>query len=133
MGWSSKYWLGAPGVMASLFVLSGLATGAPPYVVTNDDSPFPFRTGVSFYSVAPDGFLTLQDRVQTVGYGVAGGFFGTNRISVLNNASQACVFASSAATGDVIGIDVNSLSVGGSAAGTAAYRNRRGLVQTLAR
>src|SRR5258706_2201493 len=118
MGRLSRWLRRAASLMASFFALSGLATGAPPYVVANDDSPFPFRTGVSFYSVATDGFLTLQDRVQTVGYGVAGGSFGTNRISVLNNASQACVFASSAATGDVIGIDVNTLTVGGSAAGS---------------
>jgi hypothetical protein len=37
---------------------------------------------------------------------------------VLNNASQACIFASSAATGDVSGIDVKTLTVGGSASGS---------------
>ena len=118
MGWLSRWLRRAAVAMASLFALSGLATGATPYVVANDDSPFPFRTGVSFYSVAPDGLLTLQQQVQTEGYGIGSGFFGTNRIVVLKNASQACVFASSAGTGDVVGIDANTLTVGGSAVGS---------------
>lgn len=106
------------GLIASLFVLGGITSAAAPYVVTNDDSPFPFRTGVSFYSVAPDGLLTLQQQVQTVGYGTGGGFFGANRLVALSNGSQACVFASSAGTGDLVGIDVNTLAVGGSAVGS---------------
>ncbi len=104
-------------VMVGLFAASGNAAAATPYIITNDDESFPF-TGVTFYNVAPDGTLTFKQRVATVGSGIGGGFFGTNRIKVLNGPSQACVFASEAASGNVVGININSLTVGGSAKGS---------------
>ncbi|MGA9503203.1 MAG: hypothetical protein WBV31_02135, partial [Terriglobales bacterium] len=98
--------------------MSGLAVATPQYVASNDDAAFPFLTGVSFYSVAPDGSLTFVERVQTGGYGIGGGFFGTNRLSVLDGGNQQCVYASEASTGDIVGISVNTLTVGGSATGS---------------
>jgi hypothetical protein len=110
--------LSAAALMVGVLAVSGLAAAATPYVVANDDSPFPFRTGVSFYAVAPDGSLTLKQQVQTGDYGIVGGFFGTNRIRVLNDAKQGCVYASEAAIGDVVGIVASTLTVGGSAKGS---------------
>src|SRR5436305_7400739 len=104
-------------LMACILSISGLAAAAPPYVITNDDATFPF-TGVSFFSQAPNGLLTLQQQVATVGTGIGGGFFGANRISVLNSGNQSCVFASEAATHDIVGINVNTLKLGGSASGS---------------
>jgi hypothetical protein len=40
-------------------------------------------------------------------------------VNVLNSGSQECVYASDAATGDVVGINVSTLQVGGSAFGSA--------------
>ncbi len=82
------------------------------------DVAFPFITGVSFYTVSPGGSLTLKQQVQTGGYGIAGGFFGANRISVLDNASQQCVYASEALSGNIVGISINTLTVVGSTAGS---------------
>ncbi len=104
-------------LIASLVAVSGTAAGATPYVVANDDSSFPF-TGVSFFAVGPNGGLTRKGEVATPGTGIGGGYFGANRIIVLNSPSQACVFASEAGSGDVVGIDINTLSVGGSASGS---------------
>jgi|SRR5215831_447531 len=106
---------------AALFVATlipcGLAFAATPFIITNDDSSFP-STGVSFYSVAPNGTLTLQQQVATLGVGIGGGFFGANRIKVINNADQPCVYASEAGSGSIVGISINSLTVGGSASGS---------------
>jgi 6-phosphogluconolactonase (cycloisomerase 2 family) len=100
--------------LMSCFAAIATAFAAPPYIITNDDAGFPF-TGVSFYAVGPNGGLTYRQQVTTVGTGIAGGFFGANRIRVLSNANQSCVFASEAATHDVVGIDINTLTLGGSA------------------
>jgi hypothetical protein len=100
--------LGAAALMAGVFAMSGLGMAATQYVVTNDDP------GVSFYTVARDGALTLTQQVQTGGFGNVGGFFGANRIRVLDG----CVYASDASVGEVVGIAVNTLTIGGTATGS---------------
>lgn len=92
--------------------MSGVSMAAAQYVITNDDP------GVSFYTVAPDGVLTLKQQVQTGGFGNVAGFFGTNRIGVLDNGNQQCVYASQSSTGEITGIVVSTLAVGGSATGS---------------
>ena len=104
--------------MILILALSSSAQGATSYIITNDDASFP-STGVSFFAVGPNGGLTFRKLVATVGFGIGGGFFGASRIRVLNNPNQACVFASEAGTANVIGIDINTLAVGGSASGSA--------------
>jgi hypothetical protein len=105
---------------AGVLALSGLAmgAGAAQFVVTNDDIGYPFPTGVSFYSVGPGGVLTLQQQVETGGFGILGGFFGIDRISVLNSGNQQCVFASEALTGDVVGVNVTTLTAADGATGS---------------
>jgi hypothetical protein len=103
--------------MLSVLALSGLAFSATQYVITNDDAAFPFATSVSFYSPSPQGQLTLEQKVETGGYGIGGGFFGANRISVLNGA-EPCVYASEAFTGDIVGIAISTLTIGGRATGS---------------
>jgi len=104
--------------MACVVAFGGVGFGAAQYVITNDDVGFPFLTGVSFYAVAPDGALTLQQQIQTGGFGAGGGFFGANRLGMLNGSSQQCVYASEAGTGDILGIAIGSLTIGGSASGS---------------
>ncbi len=106
-------------LMASVLTASSLAPGATQYVVTNDDLAYPFPTSVSFYAAAPDGSLTLQQQIPTGGYGIGGGFFGADRIRVLDSGNQQCVYASEAGTGDIVGIGVSTLTIGGSAAGSS--------------
>jgi sugar lactone lactonase YvrE len=99
-------------LLACAFAVSGHAVGATQYVITNDDP------GVSFYTVAQDGSLILKQQVQIGGFGNVAGFFGANRIAALNSGSQACVFASSASIGQVAGIAVGTLTVGGNVTGS---------------
>ncbi len=86
--------------------------GAGQYVITNDDP------GVSFFSIAPDGALSLKQQVQTGGFGTVAGFFGANRISVLNSGNQQCVYVSEASIGEVVGIGISTLVVSGSFPGS---------------
>jgi len=105
-------------LVACVLAASGPAMSTTHYVVTNDDDTLPFPLSVSFYTVASDGQLTLTQQVQAGGDGIGGGFFGTNRIAVLNSGSQQCVYASAALTGNIAGINVSTLTVGGNVTGS---------------
>lgn len=110
--WESR-WVLAVALLAGVLATSAVARAETQYVVTNDDP------GVSFYAVAPDGTLTLQQQVQIGGFGNVAGYFGTNRISVLDSGTEQCVYASVASTGEIVGIVISTLTEAGSAAGTA--------------
>jgi hypothetical protein len=108
----------AVGLVALFFSLTTLAAGATRYVITNDDVPPEVVSSLSFYSEAPDGSLTLQQTVGTFGNGINGGFFGANRLAVLNGGNQQCVYASEAYSGEIVGIDISSLTETGVATGS---------------
>ena len=115
-----KFWLSrGAAVLVGICMANGFAAAGsePHYVFTNDDAPF--SNSVTFYTVAANGSLTLKEQVLTGGSGIGGGYFGANRVNVLNSGSQECVYASDAATGDVVGINVSTLQVGSSAFGSA--------------
>lgn len=105
-------------LIAGLLAISGPALGATQYVITNDDLPYPFINSISVYTVEAGGLLSSPQQIKTFGFGITGGFFGTDRIAMLNSGSQQCVYASSAATGEIVGVDINTLTVGGSANGS---------------
>jgi hypothetical protein len=92
--------------------------GKPHYVVTNDDVPPQNETSVTFYTVSADGQLTMKEKVPTGGIGIAGGYFAANRVNVLDSGDAKCVYASQATSGDIVGIVVRTLTVGGSARGS---------------
>ncbi len=106
-------------LLVGLCVLSGFAAGGsqPHYLITNDDAPF--VSGITFYTVGTTGQLKLKQQVQTGGAGIVGGYFAANRVVVLDNASEQCVYASDAAGGNISGIDINTLVAGGSASGSS--------------
>ena len=99
-------------LISSFFCYRRTGLGATQYVITNDDLVPEVVSGVSFYSVGPNGSLKLEFFVETFGNGINGGFFGTNRLRVLNSGNQQCVFASEAFSGEIAGIDINNLSEG---------------------
>src|SRR5579872_908185 len=115
---SESCWLRSLALVIAVLVACGLATAGTQYVVTNDDSVFPFHTGVSFYTIGTHG-LVFQQQVQTGNFGIGGGYFGMNRLAVLDSAEQQCVYASEAANDDVVGIIISTLTVGGSATGSS--------------
>jgi len=106
-----KWWPHLASCLAVILVFSGTTRAQTQYVVTNDDP------GVSFYTVAPNGVLTLKQRME-LGLGSVGGFFGANRIQVLDSGNQQCVYASLASTGEIFGILVSKLTLVGSASGS---------------
>jgi len=110
--------LGATALLAGVLAASGLATGADRYLVANDDQSGFILASITFYTVSPAGLLTPKKRVGTGGNGISGGFFGTNRITAFSSGSKQCVFASEAGSGDVVGIDVASLTATGRAKGS---------------
>jgi 6-phosphogluconolactonase (cycloisomerase 2 family) len=115
---TESWFLRSVAVMVAVLAVSGLAAAGTQYVVTNDDAAYPFLTGVSFYAVGSNGLPVFQQQVQTGGFGIGGGYFGLNRIAVLNDGDQQCVYTSEAANGDIAGISVNTFIVGGSATGS---------------
>ncbi len=115
---SSKCWLLRAAVLTGVLALNGFALGATQYVVTNDDLPYPFLNSISVYTVEAGGLLSSPQQIKTLGFGISGGFFGTDRIAMLNSGGQQCVYASSAATGEIVGVAMNTLTVGGSATGS---------------
>jgi 6-phosphogluconolactonase (cycloisomerase 2 family) len=102
-------------ICISTFSSLGIGQSSPHYLIANDDgSGF---NSVSFYTIGNTGALTLAQQVQTGGQGIAGGYFGADRLSVLNSGG-ACVFASDALTGGIVGIDINTLVAGPAAIGS---------------
>lgn len=111
-------WLCVTALLTSVLAVSGLAAGADRYVIANDDQSGFILASVTFYTVSPAGLLTLKKRVGTSGNGITGGFFGASRITALNGANQECVFSSEAGSGDVVGIEVGTLTAAAGAKGS---------------
>jgi hypothetical protein len=97
----------------------GASAQAANYVIANDDQAFP-GTSLTLYRVETTGALTLHKRVATGGSGVGGGYFGANRLAVLNVKSEKCIFISEAATGDIVGVPLGTLLPGQGAKGSPA-------------
>lgn len=102
----------AVALLAGALAISEPAMAATSYVITNDDP------GVSFYPVGPGGALTLQQQIQIGGFGSVAGFFGANRISMLDSGGRQCVYASVSSTGSIVGISISTLTEGGGATGS---------------
>jgi hypothetical protein len=119
--WLCSCWLALVGLC---LVNVAAAQGSAHYLVTNDDLvealPPVNTTSVSFYSIGTDGLINLQKTVFTGGYGIGGGYFGANRLAVLDSGANQCIYASEAATGDIVGIAVSTLSVVSSTFGSAS-------------
>jgi hypothetical protein len=108
---------GALGVLLT-WVTGAFAASSPQYLVTNDDVPPFFFSGVSFYTIGAGGGLTFKQQVSTGGSGIGGGYFASNRVAVLDSSTAQCVYASNAGAGEIVGINVNTLQVGGTASGS---------------
>lgn len=86
--------------------------------MTNDDVPANLPTYATFYTVGTGGALSLLQAVNTDGNGIAGGFFGTQRIAVLQSGKKQCVFASNAQSNDIAGIPIGTLKTNQPARGS---------------
>lgn len=81
----------------------------PIYVITNDDGTL--HSYATFYTAGgSQGNPTLSylTNVNTHGFGIAGGFFGTPRLAMLPSSSAQCVYVSNASSGDIAAINIQS-------------------------
>jgi hypothetical protein len=101
------------------FAMQGLSLAQTQYVLTNDDLAFPFLTGVSFFTIGANGLPVFQQQVQTGTFGIGGGYFGMNRLAVLDSKAQKCVYASEALNAFIVGVAVDTLTVGGITSGSS--------------
>lgn len=76
------------------------------FLATNDDTsaPFPPST-VSFYPIRSDGSLAAPQRLSTGGNGIAGGYFGIDRLLVAAVGAESCIFASNAQSETITAFD----------------------------
>jgi 6-phosphogluconolactonase (cycloisomerase 2 family) len=120
MSLSLKSWLSrVTAALVGVCVVSGFAFGAGPhYVVTNDDVPPALATSVTFYTVGANGLLNMKAKVLIGRGGIAGGYFAANRVNVINSGNAQCVYASVAQAGEINGISVKTLKIGGHAVGS---------------
>ncbi len=108
-------------VLVGLCLAGGIVEGAGKthYLVTNDDAPGLFSSGITFYTVGTDGLLTMKKRVASGGRGIAGGYFAANRVRILNSGKSECVYGSNAASGNIAGIVLQTLKLSGNARGSS--------------
>jgi hypothetical protein len=111
-------WTTYAAVLVLLFPLNEIAVAATQYIITNDDLVPAVVSGLTLYSVKPDGSLTLEQFIDTFGNGIAGGFFGANRLRVLSSGNQQCVFASQSLSGQIAGFDLTTMTEGAFARGS---------------
>jgi len=112
----------AAAVMLGVCVAWGVAaaSGPSPIVVTYDDVPPPLPGKLmTVYSVQSDGSLVPKESVPTSGFGVGGGYFGENRIAVLNSGSQQCVYVAEGRTSDIVGIFISNGQIASQTYGSA--------------
>lgn len=113
-------------IMVLCFALSPLfaASKANPsdsstYVITNDDGVL--HSYATFFVAggsqgAPT--LTYLRGVNTQGFGIGGGFFGTPRVAMLPSSSAQCVYVSDAASGDIAAVDIGTQQLVGNFLGS---------------
>jgi len=108
------------GIAITLCCTSALQAVAqnPHYILANDDVAPTLPNSVSFFTIGPSGALTYQKKVVTSGFGIAGGYFGSNRISILDGGGTGCLYASEAGTDDITGIVISTQAVSGSFSGS---------------
>jgi hypothetical protein len=108
-------------VLVGVCVANGVAAGAGKshYVVTNDDVPPALATSASFFTIGTNGLLNVKAKVLTGRGGIAGGYFAANRVSVLNSGNAQCAYTSQAQTGEIEGIAIKTLEIGGHAVGSS--------------
>lgn len=105
--------------MAIAVLVTGMAGAAtaPHYLITNNDNSQGNTAG--FYTIS-GGSLLPSKLIATGGTGNDGiGNVATKRVSILKNSTQSCAFISNADSGDISGIDINTLTLTGTFKGAS--------------
>jgi len=99
---------------------SAAKSASASYVIANDDlPPKTAATAGTVFTVASDG--TPQNPVQVTlgGSGAGGGYFNANRVSVLQNSSDACAYLSLGGAGEIGGVEITALQDIGNFSGSS--------------
>lgn len=104
---------------------------ATSYLITNDDlPPKTAATAGTVFTIASDGTPQNPVKVTLGGSGAGGGYFNSNRVSVLNS-SDACAYLSLGGAGEIGGVNISQLQDIGNFSGSstdAGIDNGIGLV-----
>jgi hypothetical protein len=101
------------------------------FLITNDDLPGQLPSSGTFFTIGTTGGLSSPNRVSLGGSGSGGGYFGSNRVSILNNATTPCAYLSLGGSNVVSAVDINSQQDTGNfqaATGDSGHDNGIGLV-----
>ncbi len=102
-------------IVCTACVLSAFAARKPAlhYVFTDDDISGKLPNTATFYNLQSNGNLKEKTTVRGGTVGIAGGYFGAKKVSVLQNGSEQCVFVTSSGSGEIAGFDLATISLTG--------------------
>lgn len=115
------------------------ASGIGSFLVANDDVPLPnpptsySGSTLTFYAIGANGAVGEKNVVATGGDGVGGGSFAANRVVIVPQGDEVCVFAANAATAEIAGISARTHALTGNFPGSStdsATANGIGLAAT---
>jgi len=92
----------------------------PIYVIANDDGTLhSYATFFTAGGTQGNPTLTYLSNVNTQGLGIAGGFFGTQRVAMQPSSSAQCVYISDASTNDIAAINIQTQALAGNFTGSS--------------
>lgn len=89
------------------FAADKKAPAAPIYLIANQDIGFPSPNAIALY-LAQDTQLTFQASINSGGYGIQGGYFGTSRVNSIPSTSAPCVYVSDSGSNDIASYSLQS-------------------------
>lgn len=89
----------------------------PIYVAINQDVALPTQNIIGFY-LAQGNQLTYQANVNTGGYGIQGGFFGTSRVSSVPSITAPCIYVSDSGSNDIASMSLQNQQLVGNFLGS---------------
>ncbi len=92
----------------------------PIYVIANADGTLhSYATFFAAGGTQGNPTLTFVQNVNTQGLGIAGGFFGTQRVAMQPSASAQCVYISDASTNDIAAVNIQTQTLAGNFTGSS--------------
>jgi 6-phosphogluconolactonase (cycloisomerase 2 family) len=100
-------------LLVVFLALGAFAAQKPHYVFTNDDLSGKRPNAATFFTVQANGNLKVKTTIIGGNEGIAGGYFGAKKLSVLQNGQEQCVFATASNSGQIAGFRVQKLDLAG--------------------
>jgi hypothetical protein len=78
------------------------------YLITNDDSSGELANSATFFTVGTAGSLSNPTKVTFSAQGAGGGYFNSNRVSLLNSATTPCAYISASGGALISAVAINT-------------------------